>query len=129
MQYSGADYRSPPNKFQCARPMMVDLNTPSISGFIAGAVTVKRTLTAVLASGPDRHRVRFEASFKPANGSCIDIDVWPRGFEVSHGESVETWITVSTADCVTHDVTQFGQVRSCPLFFRVLLFSFKMCHP
>jgi hypothetical protein len=78
----------------CTRP--IEFNTPSISGaIIEQHIVFKRTVTAVL---EDKHRyglVHFDAKATVDAGSSFKVDVWPRSFEVSDGNNVDVYITIS----------------------------------
>lgn len=92
----------------CTRP--IEFNTPSISGAISQRHLVfKRTVTAVL---EDRHRdslVHFDAKATLDPWSRFNVDVWPRSFEVSDGNSVDVYIRVSY-DNTPLSTPQAGQV-------------------
>lgn len=89
-----------------------DLNTPSIAGITSGAMRVQRTLTAVLGDSSSSSRVRFEGKGLVDADSCMHIEVWPSVFEVSDGDSVDVWVTISARDDTIVNSTQTGQVRA-----------------
>lgn len=104
-------HRYPPTQTfnTCTKP--IEFNTPSISGALSeNQVTFKRTVTAVL---EEKHRgilVHFDAKAVVDPGSRFKVDVWPRSFEVSEGNSVDVYITISY-DNTPLSKPQSGQVR------------------
>jgi hypothetical protein len=92
----------------CTSP--IEFNTPSISGAITERrIVFKRTVTAAL---EDRHRhglVHFDAKAAADISSRFKVDVWPPSFEVSDGNSVDVYITISYDDTPL-SAPQTGQV-------------------
>ena len=96
----------------------LDLNLPSISGIIAGAMTYRRTLTA--AFGKDhgaygsQSAVQFKSTVAVDAGSSFDIHLSPTEFALSNGQEVTVLITITVKPDTTLDVPQTGWVRSRP---------------
>lgn len=108
-KHEGAhDPKSSAPETECA--LGIDLNTPSISGELAGATTFKRTFKAVLGDHGGDGTVRFKVEAMTDKASSFHIKVSPHEFVVSEGTQASVYITVTPKDDTPMFTPQLGQV-------------------